>query len=305
MDTTTNLTLKRCFNGDKCCHKNGCMQPATTEYFSLEKGKLRGVCRACRNMTRVRKYGSDNAYAEKVRTRNNKTRENPDIRDRYKQNAKQRRLETKDEINARARAWRLNNPALREEENAKRRLRYKEDQGYREQCRKSAREQRVKNAEKIKQANKDWRSRNRATLIEKKKAYYYSHYKFVARERAKEPEIIARRRAYDLNRAARKKNLPNTLTKAQFKRCLQWWEYRCAYCGQHESVKGVLQADHFIPLTAGDCPGTTAQNIVPACKSCNVSKNDSRPEKWVVLQFSKEKSAAILSRITLYFETQA
>lgn len=48
----------------------------------------------------------------------------------------------------------------------------------------------------------------------------------------------------------------------------------CAYCGS----QGILTLDHVIPL---NCGGADAlRNIVPACVSCNASKQDTSVEMW-------------------------
>ena len=64
----------------------------------------------------------------------------------------------------------------------------------------------------------------------------------------------------------------------------------CAYCGS----TGKLSIDHFIPLAQGgfDCIG----NMIPACISCNSSKQDSDPLIWYRQQpcYSKEKWHEIL-----------
>jgi 5-methylcytosine-specific restriction endonuclease McrA len=49
----------------------------------------------------------------------------------------------------------------------------------------------------------------------------------------------------------------------------------CAFCGKSDTV---LTQDHFFPLNNG---GSDAiWNLVPACFSCNSSKQDDAPEKW-------------------------
>jgi 5-methylcytosine-specific restriction endonuclease McrA len=70
------------------------------------------------------------------------------------------------------------------------------------------------------------------------------------------------------NRAARKLGLPGTLTRAQWEYTVNFFQGRCAYC--LEQNYGVVE--HFIPLSQGG--GTTFQNCVPACQSCNVLKDN-------------------------------
>lgn len=59
--------------------------------------------------------------------------------------------------------------------------------------------------------------------------------------------------------------------------CVQWWGGKCAYC----DAGGRVTQDHFIPLSAADCPGTVPWNIVPACGRCNGSKGRRDPFVWL------------------------
>lgn len=51
----------------------------------------------------------------------------------------------------------------------------------------------------------------------------------------------------------------------------------CAYCGIHSNK---LQQDHIIPLSRGG--KHTIGNVLPACGSCNSSKNDSMLFEWKI-----------------------
>lgn len=63
------------------------------------------------------------------------------------------------------------------------------------------------------------------------------------------------------------KGLPATLTLEQWGFILKQHDYSCAYCG----VKDVkFQKEHKIPASRGG--GYTAENIVPACATCNLRK---------------------------------
>lgn len=70
---------------------------------------------------------------------------------------------------------------------------------------------------------------------------------------------------------ARKKVLPHTLTASQWKAIKAAYGYRCAYCGK----KRKLTQDHVVPVSKGG--GYVADNIVPACMSCNASKGNRPP----------------------------
>lgn len=61
-----------------------------------------------------------------------------------------------------------------------------------------------------------------------------------------------------------------TLTLRQWRATLDHFGSRCAYCG------GIYKAmEHFIPLPLA---GTTANNCVPSCPSCNSRKGDRHPD---------------------------
>jgi 5-methylcytosine-specific restriction endonuclease McrA len=52
--------------------------------------------------------------------------------------------------------------------------------------------------------------------------------------------------------------------------------HRCTYCGG-EGVP--LQCDHVVPYSRGGA--TEAENLVAACKPCNVRKKNRTPEEWM------------------------
>lgn len=53
------------------------------------------------------------------------------------------------------------------------------------------------------------------------------------------------------------------------------YDYRCAYC----FTEAKLTVDHIVPISKGgkDEPG----NVVPACKSCNCSKQAKELKEWL------------------------
>lgn len=69
-------------------------------------------------------------------------------------------------------------------------------------------------------------------------------------------------------RRSRKLGLLTTLTNSQWLAILEQFKHSCAYCGA-TGVK--LVHEHDIPVTRGG--GYTAENIVPACQSCNSRKH--------------------------------
>lgn len=76
----------------------------------------------------------------------------------------------------------------------------------------------------------------------------------------------------DQRRRSRRRGLPATLTHSQWEAIKAAYGHCCAYCGQPSQR---LTQDHVIPLSKGG--GYTAENIVPACRSCNSRKNNRIP----------------------------
>lgn len=101
-------------------------------------------------------------------------------------------------------------------------------------------------------------------------------------------------------RKARKRGLVSTFTRSQWHACLEYFHHTCAYCGAQQDFWHVLEQDHYMPLSAGG--GYTADNIIPACKSCNSSKGDSPVNEWLNRVHGKRKAKDIITRITEYFE---
>jgi hypothetical protein len=55
---------------------------------------------------------------------------------------------------------------------------------------------------------------------------------------------------------------------------LEQFNFKCAYCGKAEPT----EIDHFQPSSLGG--SNDWDNLVPACRSCNASKNGKLPQEW-------------------------
>lgn len=95
----------------------------------------------------------------------------------------------------------------------------------------------------------------------------------------KQPRVISLRR-HDSNKRRHQKKELNNFTIEQWEKTKKHFKGACAYC--RKKVNN-LQQDHFISLKEG---GTyTQNNIVPACPSCNHSKNSKSPYQWLTYKF--------------------
>ena len=80
---------------------------------------------------------------------------------------------------------------------------------------------------------------------------------------------------YNQRRRARKQAKPETFTQEDWRFALEYWQHSCAVCGKQQGFWWNLQADHWIPISDPESPGTVATNIVPLCggmTGCNQSK---------------------------------
>ena len=184
------------------------------------------------------------------------------------------------------------------------------------------------NKEKHLEYNKMWRKENESHVREYEKSYYQeneSHkreytksyyqenaerrkrYSRLYRENNKTKRLEYNRkyreenkeyhRSYMRRRNSHKRNLASTLTINQWRHAQSYFNHNCAYCGSATT----LEQEHFWPLSKGG--GYTRTNIIPACRSCNASKNNKPFEEWYPTHesYSPEREAKIYQ----YFEQLA
>lgn len=132
-----------------------------------------------------------------------------------------------------------------------------------------------KNKDKINARRRKKYKESKSRGEAKRKKYHENYYRN-NKERYKERYqrykesgkwIEVNRRA-NQKRRSRLKSLPSSYAKEDWLECLEYFDNRCCYCGNDENH---LHQDHFIPLSKGG--EYTKNNIVPACKKCNLRKN--------------------------------
>ncbi len=122
------------------------------------------------------------------------------------------------------------------------------------------------NKERHNKIDKEYREKNKETIAAKRKAYWRTE-----KYRKANIQKVQKRRA-------QKMSLPNDFKVEDWEKCKNYFHNRCAYCG----CEGDIEQDHFIPLSRGG--GYTANNIIPACKKCNSSKQANLFEEWYIKQ---------------------
>lgn len=122
-------------------------------------------------------------------------------------------------------------------------------------------------------AKKRWDARNKQLLRARRQARYLRNAAedliYLQTWRKKNPEKV---RAMLARRRAARRNAPvNDFTAQEWRALCRAVGYCCVYCGQKFPFKQLTQ-DHITPLAQGG--SHTLSNILPACLSCNCSKQD-------------------------------
>lgn len=249
----------------KVCFRCKVEKPLSTEYFGKNKGNkdgFNGTCKVCRS-----------EYLKKYREKNK------DRIQEYREENREYYLEYN-------RNYYQNNKEYHRnyvEENKERRKKYFET-----------------NRERIQEYLKKYHEENKKDVQRQRRKYYEENKELILernRNYRKENRHILKQ-AQQRRRAVKKK-LPRTLTIEQWESTKSHFLNSCSYCGMSEeehlkTFKEVLHQDHFIPLKSGG--EYTHNNIIPACRSCNSSKNEQNFFEWypTYKHYSKKREKSIL-----------
>jgi hypothetical protein len=173
---------------------------------------------------------------------------------------------------------------------------------HREKAQEYATQYRAKNREKANQYFANYRANNKEKLSLSQRQWRDSHKEHIAERQRRYDQLNPHiGKAASHRREAKKRALPNNFSAGDWKRALEFFGYCCAYCGNQQGLWNPMSADHYVPLKSSECPGTVAENMIPACHSCNCQKKASDPKVWVLRKFGKRKGQQILTRIAAYF----
>lgn len=155
-----------------------------------------------------------------------------------------------------------------------------------------------KHKEQIKERNRRYNDNNKEYILQRDREYYERNKTLrvkASREyRKNNPDVIRRQSQV---RMARKKKTLSDLTVEQWIETLNYFDNACSYCGRDDVP---LEQEHVIPLYLGG--GYTKNNIIPACKSCNSSKDIRLLDDWFPKRstYTEEKMNKIMEFIEEY-----
>lgn len=240
----------------KCCRKCLVEYPRTLEFFTLDKSQqdeLNRICKLCTRQSssewRVNNREKDRENCRRWR------RENPEKSRESTRHWVENNFDIKKEY---LKNWRKNNKT-KISENSRRYAKEHPDK-YKEMHKRW----RLENIDKVREGRRKWAKHNPGKRRDEHKRWEKAH-----------PELTKLQRQ---RRRARQHSLPATLTAREWQNILLAYDHHCAYCNRSEIEIGhKLHQDHVIPLVRGG--GYTAENIVPACRSCNSRKGGRTPEQ--------------------------
>jgi 5-methylcytosine-specific restriction endonuclease McrA len=230
--------------------------------FCISKKHVDGLassCKDCHNK-QTKKYANENRECINLLARKNyiKNREKESLR------KKKTRLENPDVLRERGKRYRFNNHEKVLSYHKKYNAEHKAEihQYYISNKSKSqeyAKKYRLEHLDIIKARFKSWFKQNREHKRQCDSAYGKKY-------RQEHPE---KGREYDHRRRVRELNAPGSgFTDTEWQTLKSDYGYHCAYCNQ----KKPLTIEHVVPLDKGGAH--EAENIVPACKSCNSGKRN-------------------------------
>lgn len=132
--------------------------------------------------------------------------------------------------------------------------------------------------------NKKHYEANKEMLKARRLKRYYENREY---ERKKQAEYHKKNKGQILlNRHIRRAQdltVNHSLMVAEWEWIKGYWDYCCAYCGFEDWFN--LQIDHVIPMSKGGVH--SVGNVVPACVSCNTSKQAQDLGNWLASKGDK------------------
>lgn len=146
---------------------------------------------------------------------------------------------------------------------------------HREKFREQSKAWKRKNPERKRATMQAWWAANRDRQYELNRAWRAANPERQRElERAWDKRNKVKRSAYSIQRRGWK--MSGVVLSRDWERLCNRYERRCAYCG----LDSKLTVDHVIPLARGG--RHTIGNVLPACHSCNSSKQDRLLVEWRV-----------------------
>ena len=148
-------------------------------------------------------------------------------------------------------------------------------QGKREEAKKTSREWYAKNHEYALDRQRKYTAKHRELINAQRREYVKSHKEEIRDWHHSDKGHLCNRLSKQKRRGMKKTTSDNSITLKSWLTLVEHHEWKCAYCGSKQK----LTIDHVVPLSKG---GThTLGNVLPACHSCNSSKQTKSLQDWL------------------------
>lgn len=269
---------KQVKDGYKLCNKCGREFPATLEYFNKRKEIPSGLSSSCKECKRN--------YSKRYRKENTEK-----VSEYHKRHYEETKDMNREKSIAWTKAWRAKN----QEKVKEYKKQYKEVN--RDSILEYSKKYHAEHREENKARCKEYNQANKDYIANQRKEHYKTHKEEInERSRAWSKKNIDRVIERNQRRRAMEANLEHSFTKSEWAECKKFFNHCCAYCGKPSKK---LQQDHFVALSKGG--GYVKSNILPACKSCNCSKNNKDFFDWYPKQdfYSREREIKLLEYLNI------
>lgn len=155
--------------------------------------------------------------------------------------------------------------------------------------------------EYVKEYNKKRRENNPNYANE---SYKKNREKILRMSKIRHENDPTKRTSYMIRRRARENELPDVFTTEDWRFCLNYWSNSCVVCGRSVGENNTIAADHWIPLSHPESPGTVPWNIIPLChgeKGCNNSKGNKQLIEWLIKKIGESDASILIDKVNEYF----
>ena len=177
-----------------------------------------------------------------------------------------------------------------------RKIRYQNDEEYRNKVLQQSKKSNLKNKDKIREYNKEYYLKNKDKIQKRNKEYYLKdykenpekykqrHYDYVKQDPENYRQIRLKykrthkgkltQKILDNNRRELKVKVNENYTKQDIEYTFNLFNNKCFNCSSTEN----LSIDHHMPLSKGY--GLTRSNAVVLCRKCNSKKGNKLPSEY-------------------------
>lgn len=126
------------------------------------------------------------------------------------------------------------------------------------------------NKDRLNEASRQYYAATQPVRVEYRRQYYAAH----------RAEVIRAQREHTNRRRARAQNAPGDgVLLEDWMVILELCDFQCSYCRVDLDSGTGIELEHVIPISRGGWDDLS--NVVPACRTCNASKNAKTAAEWM------------------------